>query len=255
MWARFVAQERIPFELSPTTYPGRHVARDTYPQRQVARESPDLSLGIVVNVVVRVKANTVTILPNDPNGIDIERECGSSDRRWLSASRYQLSSVFMVLPSPSWAVASSLLTPPLTPSYPKSQMPEARDRLSSDVAEAYARRRLTTQRFGILPDESERGPFQVVGPAEETQSPAVDAEVEDILEKHVIIDYSSNNACIKMIIVKVSNGGGSDEDEYEVMVDVVMRMMIELKGDIIPLRLRNLTNIWMYLRSIGSKST
>ncbi|GKF52387.1 hypothetical protein Tco_0159297, partial [Tanacetum coccineum] len=52
---------------------------------------------------------------------------------------------------------------------------------------------------------------------------------------HVIIDYSSNNACIKMIIVKVSNGGGSDEDEDEVMVDVVMRMKIELERTIIPL--------------------
>ncbi|GKE03943.1 endoglucanase 14-like protein, partial [Tanacetum coccineum] len=34
-------------ELSPSNYPGRHVARDTYPQRHVARESEEMSLGIV----------------------------------------------------------------------------------------------------------------------------------------------------------------------------------------------------------------
>ncbi|GJW56009.1 ALP1-like protein, partial [Tanacetum coccineum] len=42
-----VARERIPGELSPSNYPGRHVARDTYPQRHVARESVEMSLGIV----------------------------------------------------------------------------------------------------------------------------------------------------------------------------------------------------------------
>ncbi|GKD40239.1 hypothetical protein Tco_1260446 [Tanacetum coccineum] len=47
-----VARERIPGELSPTTYPERHVARDEFPQRQVARERREMSLGIVVNVVV-----------------------------------------------------------------------------------------------------------------------------------------------------------------------------------------------------------
>ncbi|GJV01755.1 ALP1-like protein [Tanacetum coccineum] len=46
-----VAGERIPVELSPSNIPQRHVARERYPQRQVARESPELSLGIVVNVV------------------------------------------------------------------------------------------------------------------------------------------------------------------------------------------------------------
>ncbi|GKA60533.1 ALP1-like protein [Tanacetum coccineum] len=45
-----VAGERIPVELSPSNIPQRHVARERYPQRQVARESPELSLGIVVNV-------------------------------------------------------------------------------------------------------------------------------------------------------------------------------------------------------------
>ncbi|GJZ35776.1 mediator of RNA polymerase II transcription subunit 11 [Tanacetum coccineum] len=42
-----VARERIPGELSPSTYPGRHVARDKYPQRHVAREGVKMSLGIV----------------------------------------------------------------------------------------------------------------------------------------------------------------------------------------------------------------
>ncbi|GJT41076.1 hypothetical protein Tco_0940941 [Tanacetum coccineum] len=42
-----VARERIPGELSPTTYPERHVARDEFPQRQVARERREMSLGIV----------------------------------------------------------------------------------------------------------------------------------------------------------------------------------------------------------------
>ncbi|GKE83929.1 hypothetical protein Tco_1557671, partial [Tanacetum coccineum] len=39
-----VARERIPGELSPSTYPGRH-ARDKYPQRQVARKGVKISLG------------------------------------------------------------------------------------------------------------------------------------------------------------------------------------------------------------------
>ncbi|GJT58908.1 hypothetical protein Tco_1002441 [Tanacetum coccineum] len=47
-----VARERIPGELSPSTYPGRHVARDEFPQRQVARERREMSLEIMVNVVV-----------------------------------------------------------------------------------------------------------------------------------------------------------------------------------------------------------
>ncbi|GJV78702.1 retrotransposon protein, putative, ty3-gypsy subclass [Tanacetum coccineum] len=47
-----VARERIPGELSPSTYPRRHVARDWFPQRQITRESLEISLGIVVNVVV-----------------------------------------------------------------------------------------------------------------------------------------------------------------------------------------------------------
>ncbi|GKD37728.1 kinase RLK-Pelle-WAK family protein, partial [Tanacetum coccineum] len=50
-----VARERIPGELSPSNYPGRHVAQDKYSQRHVARESVEMSLGIVVNVVVKRK--------------------------------------------------------------------------------------------------------------------------------------------------------------------------------------------------------
>ncbi|GJY52619.1 retrotransposon protein, putative, ty1-copia subclass, partial [Tanacetum coccineum] len=45
-----VARERIPGELSPSSYPGRHVARDAYPQRHVAREGLEMSLGIVHNM-------------------------------------------------------------------------------------------------------------------------------------------------------------------------------------------------------------
>ncbi|GJU89582.1 hypothetical protein Tco_1302005 [Tanacetum coccineum] len=41
-----VARERIPGELSPSNYPGRHVARDEYLQRHVAREGVEMSLGI-----------------------------------------------------------------------------------------------------------------------------------------------------------------------------------------------------------------
>ncbi|GJX24122.1 hypothetical protein Tco_0228567 [Tanacetum coccineum] len=41
-----VARERIPGELSPSTYPGRHVAWDEFPQRQVARERREMSLGL-----------------------------------------------------------------------------------------------------------------------------------------------------------------------------------------------------------------
>ncbi|GJQ94055.1 hypothetical protein Tco_0005194 [Tanacetum coccineum] len=37
---------------TPSTYPGRHVARDLFPQRHVAWERLEMSMGIVVNVVV-----------------------------------------------------------------------------------------------------------------------------------------------------------------------------------------------------------
>ncbi|GJV16704.1 flavonol 4'-sulfotransferase [Tanacetum coccineum] len=42
-----VARERIPGELSPSTYLGRHVARDEFLQRQVARKRREMSLGIM----------------------------------------------------------------------------------------------------------------------------------------------------------------------------------------------------------------
>ncbi|GJW66229.1 hypothetical protein Tco_0120653 [Tanacetum coccineum] len=58
-----VAREGIPFELFRSTYPGRHVARESYPQRQVARETPDLSLGIVANVVVVDGGGVMVLLP------------------------------------------------------------------------------------------------------------------------------------------------------------------------------------------------
>ncbi|GJU96160.1 reverse transcriptase domain, reverse transcriptase zinc-binding domain protein, partial [Tanacetum coccineum] len=54
-----VARERIPGELSPSNYPGRHVARDKYPQRHVARESVEMSLGIVVKEAKRRKKGDV----------------------------------------------------------------------------------------------------------------------------------------------------------------------------------------------------
>ncbi|GKD58040.1 hypothetical protein Tco_1295549 [Tanacetum coccineum] len=47
-----VTRERIPREHSLAKIPQRQVARERYPQRQVARESPKMSLGNVVNVVV-----------------------------------------------------------------------------------------------------------------------------------------------------------------------------------------------------------
>ncbi|GJZ60570.1 hypothetical protein Tco_0616386 [Tanacetum coccineum] len=55
-----VAREGIPFELFRSTYPRRHVARERYPQRQVARDTPDLSLGNIANVVVKVIELVIT---------------------------------------------------------------------------------------------------------------------------------------------------------------------------------------------------
>nr|GFA70500.1 hypothetical protein [Tanacetum cinerariifolium] len=42
-----VAPERIPGELSLSTYLGRYVAPDSFPERQAARESLKISLRIV----------------------------------------------------------------------------------------------------------------------------------------------------------------------------------------------------------------
>nr|GEX94793.1 SKP1-like protein 1A [Tanacetum cinerariifolium] len=47
-----VAGEGILYERSPATFPRRKVAGERNPRRQVAGESPELSLGKVVNVVV-----------------------------------------------------------------------------------------------------------------------------------------------------------------------------------------------------------
>ncbi|GJQ92370.1 ribonuclease H-like domain-containing protein [Tanacetum coccineum] len=56
-----VARERIPGELSPSNYPGRHVARDKYPQRHVARESVEMSLGIVIRYAIRHNVEDVDL--------------------------------------------------------------------------------------------------------------------------------------------------------------------------------------------------
>ncbi|GJX53784.1 retrotransposon protein, putative, ty3-gypsy subclass [Tanacetum coccineum] len=62
-----VARESISGELSPSTYPGRHVARDWYPQRQVAREGVELSLGIVIDCADHVKTSMgLVYLPSVP---------------------------------------------------------------------------------------------------------------------------------------------------------------------------------------------
>nr|GFB78640.1 hypothetical protein [Tanacetum cinerariifolium] len=44
--------EGIPYEASPATFPRRLVAEEAYPQRHVAGETPRMSLGKAVNVVV-----------------------------------------------------------------------------------------------------------------------------------------------------------------------------------------------------------
>ncbi|GKB01986.1 hypothetical protein Tco_0830030 [Tanacetum coccineum] len=43
-----VARERIPGELSPSNYPGRHVARDEYPSDMSPGEGVEMSLGILI---------------------------------------------------------------------------------------------------------------------------------------------------------------------------------------------------------------
>nr|GEX36132.1 hypothetical protein [Tanacetum cinerariifolium] len=49
---KIVAGEGIPVEHSPAKIPQRQVAGKTFPQRQVVGESPEISLGNVVSVVV-----------------------------------------------------------------------------------------------------------------------------------------------------------------------------------------------------------
>nr|GFA41342.1 hypothetical protein [Tanacetum cinerariifolium] len=46
------AREGIPFDLFRSTFPERHVARESDPRRQVARDSQELSPGKMANVVV-----------------------------------------------------------------------------------------------------------------------------------------------------------------------------------------------------------
>ncbi|GKD04797.1 hypothetical protein Tco_1179771, partial [Tanacetum coccineum] len=47
-----IAGDCIPDEDSPTTIPQRHFDGDSFPQRHVAGESPDMSLGKALIVVV-----------------------------------------------------------------------------------------------------------------------------------------------------------------------------------------------------------
>ncbi|GJR31642.1 translocase of chloroplast 120, chloroplastic-like protein [Tanacetum coccineum] len=78
---RIVAGERIPVEHSPANIPQRQVAREGYPERQVTRESPEMSLGNMVNVVVSVTL-TPTIKEDDNshicNGKDVNEEAYKS---------------------------------------------------------------------------------------------------------------------------------------------------------------------------------
>ncbi|GKB67920.1 ALP1-like protein [Tanacetum coccineum] len=79
-----VVGERIPSERSPANIPQRQVARERYPQRQVARETPKMSLGIAVNVVV--------------NG---ERSCQTSrgiEKKWCHVSKMVFGSRIAMAP-------------------------------------------------------------------------------------------------------------------------------------------------------------
>nr|GEU32541.1 ribonuclease H-like domain-containing protein [Tanacetum cinerariifolium] len=58
-----VAREGITFDLFRSTFPGRHVARESHPRRQVARDSQELSPGKMENVVVLL----LTISSRTPN--------------------------------------------------------------------------------------------------------------------------------------------------------------------------------------------
>nr|GEX49730.1 hypothetical protein [Tanacetum cinerariifolium] len=65
---RIVAGEGIPVEHSPANILQRQVAGETFPQRQVNREIPEMSLGNVVNVVVKmaIEAAKKHKFPNGP---------------------------------------------------------------------------------------------------------------------------------------------------------------------------------------------
>ncbi|GJY06315.1 hypothetical protein Tco_0373369 [Tanacetum coccineum] len=69
----FAHRESIPDELSPSNYPGRHVARDLYPQRQVAREGLDLSLGIVrMSIMTKVRFRDKIAMDKEESNQDMK---------------------------------------------------------------------------------------------------------------------------------------------------------------------------------------
>nr|GEW72649.1 WRKY transcription factor 7 [Tanacetum cinerariifolium] len=57
---RIVAGEGIPYERSPATISRRQVTGETHPQRQVVEESPNLSMGKSLNVVVNAARRRIT---------------------------------------------------------------------------------------------------------------------------------------------------------------------------------------------------
>ncbi|GKD08959.1 hypothetical protein Tco_1188644 [Tanacetum coccineum] len=57
-----VAGERFAIELTPSTFPQRHFARDMFPQRHVAGERVGMLLGKASNVVVSYGHNAITIV-------------------------------------------------------------------------------------------------------------------------------------------------------------------------------------------------
>nr|GEW64180.1 hypothetical protein [Tanacetum cinerariifolium] len=76
---RIVIGEGIPVEHSPANILQRQVARERYPQRQVAGESPEMSLGNVVNVVVNICKRYRKILNNDKSLSEIQLEHEKED--------------------------------------------------------------------------------------------------------------------------------------------------------------------------------
>nr|GEV48930.1 hypothetical protein [Tanacetum cinerariifolium] len=68
-----VAGEGIPYEPSPATFPRRQVAGKRNPQRQVTGESPRLSLGKAVNVVVKGEENELEKLTTSSSRYRITR--------------------------------------------------------------------------------------------------------------------------------------------------------------------------------------
>nr|GEW42306.1 hypothetical protein [Tanacetum cinerariifolium] len=70
------AGEGIPYERSSATFPQRQVVRERNPQRQVAEESPKLSMGKALNVVVSMDLMS-KFSPNDE--IIKDYHCGYHD--------------------------------------------------------------------------------------------------------------------------------------------------------------------------------